>query len=59
MKTVADTRVGLNVTYGQLDKVLRSLGFTYHLAEDDPPTRLHDHRKSDSRIMLPAFPDND
>jgi hypothetical protein len=48
------------VTYGQLDKVLRSLGFTCRLYTDDPPpTRVYEHKQSGALIMLPPFPNKD
>ena len=47
-----------NVTYGQLDRVLRSLAFSYRLLEDEPPARVYDH-KSGASIMLPTYPEKD
>jgi hypothetical protein len=47
------------VTYGQLDKVLRSLGFTSRLVEGEPPARVYDHKESGASIMLPPFPEKD
>jgi hypothetical protein len=47
------------VTYGQLDKVLRSLGFSCQPVAGDPPTRLYEHKKTGASIMLPPFPDDD
>ena len=48
------------VTYAQLDQVLRSLGFTCRLVTDDPPpTRVYQHEGAGSLIMLPAFPETD
>ncbi len=47
------------VTYGQLDKVLRSLGFACRPTTDDPPGRTYEHKKSGAVIMLPEFPAND
>ena len=47
------------VTYGQLDKVLRSLGFTCRLVEGEPPARVYDHKESGASIMLPPFPEKD
>jgi hypothetical protein len=48
------------VTYGQLDKVLRSLGFSCRLiADEPPPTRVYQHKETGAMIMLPAFPEND
>jgi len=48
-----------DVTYGQLDKVLRSLGFTSRLVKGDPPARVYHHRDTDASFMLPPFPDDD
>jgi hypothetical protein len=47
-----------NVTYGQVDKILRSLGFSCRLIKDDPPpTRVYQHKEAGAMIMLPAFPE--
>jgi hypothetical protein len=43
-----------NVTYGQLDKVLRSLGFTWRPGSNDPPGRIYEHKTAGAIIMLPA-----
>jgi hypothetical protein len=47
------------VTYGQLDKVLRSLGFTCHMVLEDPPARVYQHKQSGASLMMPPFPDKD
>ena len=47
------------VTYGQLDKVLRSLGFTCRLVDGHPPARVYDHKETGASIMLPPFPGED
>ena len=48
------------VTYGQLDKVLRSLGFSCRLMTDDPPpTRIYQHKEAGAMILLPALPESD
>jgi hypothetical protein len=47
------------VTYGQLDKLLRSLGFTCRLVQGPPPTRLYDHKGTGASLMLPPFPETD
>jgi hypothetical protein len=47
------------VTYGQLDEVLRSLGFSCHPARDEPPGRIYEHKETGAIIMLPAFPETD
>lgn len=44
-----------NVTYGQLDKVLRSLGFTCRPTQHDPPGRIYEHKESGAVVMLPPF----
>jgi hypothetical protein len=48
-----------DVTYGQLDRVLRSLGFTCRPGNNDPPGRVYEHRNAGAVIMLPAFHDSD
>jgi hypothetical protein len=48
-----------NVTYGQLNKVLRSLGFSSRPAQDDPPGRLYEHKETKAVILLPSFPESD
>jgi hypothetical protein len=49
-----------DVTYGQLDKALRSLGFSCRLSTDDSPsTRVYQHKEAGALIMLPAFPESD
>jgi hypothetical protein len=48
------------VTYGQLDKVLRSLGFSCRrITDEPPPTRVYQHKEAGAMIMLPAFPESD
>jgi hypothetical protein len=47
------------VTYGQLDRALRSLGFTCRPAKEAPPGRVYEHGKSGAVIILPDFPDQD
>lgn len=47
------------VTYGQLDKVLRSLGFSCRLVTKDPPTRVYEHKESGAMLMMPPFPETD
>ena len=43
------------VTYGQLDKVLRSLGFSCRPSKQPPPGRVYEHKESGAIIILPAF----
>jgi hypothetical protein len=47
------------VTYGQLDRVLRSLGFTCRPAQQEPPGRIYEHPEAGAMIMLPAYRDSD
>jgi hypothetical protein len=47
------------VTYGQLDRVLRSLGFSCRHAQQDPPARIYEHPDAGAMIMLPALRDSD
>jgi hypothetical protein len=47
-----------DVTYGQLDRVLRSLGFTCRVLKKDPATRVYEH-ESGALITLPPFPESD
>ena len=47
------------VTYGQLDRVLKSLGFTCRMLTDDPPARLYEHKASGAYLTIPPFPDSD
>jgi hypothetical protein len=47
------------VTYGQLDKVLRSLGFSCRPARHEPPGRIYEHKETGAIIMLPTFPETD
>ena len=48
-----------DVTYGQLDKVLRSLGFSCRLVTLEPPARVYEHKQTGARLMLPPFPETD
>ena len=48
-----------NVTYGQLDKALRSLGFTCRQLDGEPPARLYEHAASGASVMVPTFPASD
>jgi len=47
------------VSYGQLDRALRSLGFTCRPGKNDPPGRVYEHSKTGATIRVPAFPEND
>jgi hypothetical protein len=48
-----------DVTYGQLDKVLRSLGFSCRLVNRAPPARRYEHEDSGALISMPPFPMTD
>jgi hypothetical protein len=48
-----------DVTYGQLDKVLRSLGFSCRLVKGKPPARHYEHKETGAFITLPPYPDSD
>lgn len=45
-----------DVTYGQLDKVLRSLGFSCRPTKKDPPGRFYEHKKTGAIVMIPDYP---
>jgi hypothetical protein len=47
------------VTYGQLDRVLRSLGFSCRLAAGEPPTRIYEHKPTGASFLVPPFPEKD
>ena len=47
------------VTYGQLDKALRMLGFSCRLVTDEPAARVYEHKQSTASVILPAFPEAD
>ena len=47
-----------DVTYGQLDRVLRSLGFTCRVLKKEPATRVYEH-ESGALITIPPFPETD
>ena len=44
-----------NVTYGQLDKVLRSLGFSCRMVNGDPPARRYEHKETGALISMPPI----
>lgn len=48
-----------DVTYGQLDEVLRSLGFSCRLATLDTPARVYEDKESGALVILPPFPESD
>lgn len=46
-------------TYGQLEKVLRSLGFVSRPGNSDPPGRIFEHARTGALVMLPALPETE
>jgi len=46
-------------TYGNLDKVLRSLGFTCRVVMKDGEARRYEHAQSGALVLLPAYPVED
>jgi hypothetical protein len=48
-----------DVTYGQLDRVLRALGFSCRLVTEVPPARVYEHPESGAWILVPFFPEDD
>jgi hypothetical protein len=47
------------VTYGQLDRALRSLGFSCRLAKGEPPTHIYEHSDTGASFMIPRFPETE
>jgi hypothetical protein len=47
------------VTYGQLDEVLHSLGFSCRLVKKEPPVRVYEHKETGAEISMPPFSDGD
>jgi hypothetical protein len=47
------------VTYGQLDKALRSFGFTCRNVDMDGPARVYEHNHTTAMFIFPAFPESD
>ena len=47
------------VTYGQLDRVLRLLGVSCRRVTEEPPAHVYAHKPSAASIILPAFPEGD
>ena len=47
-----------DVTYGQLENVLRALGFTRRPGNNDPPGHIYEHKQTGAIVALPAFPEN-
>jgi hypothetical protein len=48
-----------NVTYGQLDRVLRSLGFARQLLKSDPPAVHYEHKETRALISMPPHSKKD
>jgi hypothetical protein len=48
-----------DVTYDQLDKVLRSFGFTCRLTTLETPAHVYEDKETGARIVLPPFPEAD
>lgn len=46
-------------TYGQLDRALRSLGFSCRLLTSEPPARLYEYPNSDAIVVFPPLPENE
>jgi hypothetical protein len=44
------------VTYGQLDSVLRSLGFSCWLSKKEPPARVYEHEATGALVTTPPLP---
>lgn len=47
-----------NVTFGQLDAVLRSFGFSPRPGNNTPPGSIYEH-KNGALVALPAFTDDE
>lgn len=48
-----------DITYGQLDKVLRSFGFSFRVIEKDPPAWRYEHKETGALISMPPSPETD
>jgi hypothetical protein len=49
----------LDVTYGQLNRALRSLGFSCRVVKKDPPVRLYEHKETGAEISMPPCPETE
>lgn len=47
------------ITYGQLDKILRSFGFSHRLDKAEPPAHVYEHKQSGAVVTFPPFPKRD
>jgi hypothetical protein len=46
-----------DVTYGRLDRILRSLGFSCRLiTQEPPPARLYEHKETGAIMAIPPLP---
>jgi hypothetical protein len=48
-----------DVTYSQLDKVLRSLGFSRRLIKGEPPAYVYDHKETGASFVILPYPETD
>jgi hypothetical protein len=48
-----------DVTYGQLDKALRSLGFSCRVLQREPHSRVYEHKETGALLTVPPFPMTD
>jgi hypothetical protein len=48
-----------DVTYGQLDRALRALGFSSRLVPGHPPARHYEHKETGAFITIPPLGEND
>jgi hypothetical protein len=48
-----------DVTYAQLDRVLRSLGFSSRLVKGEPPARWYEHQDTGAFLTVPPYPEDD
>jgi hypothetical protein len=48
-----------DVTYGQWDTALRSLGFSCRLVQGKPPARHYEPKETGAFITVPPFPESD
>jgi hypothetical protein len=48
-----------DVTYGMLDRVLRSLGFTCSLLRQEPAARWYKHPATGAVVSLPLLPETE
>lgn len=46
------------VTYGQMDKVLSSLGFSVRVVTLDNKLRVYEHEQTGARLPLAYYPDS-